>query len=120
MYPSWEVSYRLNPVNAADAQRHDDTDPMSNLDEFNADTCPTNAISVLALTGILPEGNNVRIAWQGGVMATQFLERCDTLTANPVTWSIVFTHPPPTTTVTNRVDPTPSGSRHYYRIRAAR
>jgi len=43
--------------------------------EYLADTNPTNAHSVLRLSRIVAEANGLRLEWQGGVAARQFLER---------------------------------------------
>ena len=49
----WEMQYGLNPTNAADANSQGDGDPFNNLQEFFADTNPTNSASyhqIIAIT----------------------------------------------------------------------
>jgi hypothetical protein len=47
MPDAWELLYGLNPTNAADAVLSADGDPASNLEEYVADTDPTDPISYL-------------------------------------------------------------------------
>ena len=49
----WEQRYGLSTNNAADAFLDPDGDAMINLHEFQADTVPTNALSVLRVTDYL-------------------------------------------------------------------
>ncbi|MFH0880309.1 MAG: right-handed parallel beta-helix repeat-containing protein [Lentisphaerota bacterium] len=45
MLDAWEVGYKLNPTNAADATLDPDDDTFSNVEEYMAGTNPTNASS---------------------------------------------------------------------------
>lgn len=52
MADGWEHSYGLNPTNAADAVQNPDGDPHNNLQEYFADTNPTNALSYLRIVAL--------------------------------------------------------------------
>jgi hypothetical protein len=54
MSDAWETQYGLNPNNANDAPLDPDGDTTSNLAEFAAGTNPTNALSVLRISGVTP------------------------------------------------------------------
>ena len=50
----WEIAHGLNRYNAADADEDPDGDGFTNLEEYIADTVPTDPLSRLVLTGIHP------------------------------------------------------------------
>jgi hypothetical protein len=52
MPDAWELGYGLNPTNAADATANPDGDPHNNLEEYFADTSPTNALSFLRIVAL--------------------------------------------------------------------
>lgn len=88
---------------------------------YIADTNPTNALSVLRLSHIIPEANGLRLEWQGGERAWQFLERTNTLTSTANRWITIFTNPPPTLLSTNFLDDILGTNRPlFYRVRAVR
>jgi len=59
----WERKYfNGNPV-GANAHTDSDGDGMSNLEEYRARTNPMDAASRVALTGITPEGPDLRLRW---------------------------------------------------------
>jgi len=79
-------------TNPADADTDDDG--LDDGDELIADTDPCDAGSVLWITNICPAGAWVRLDWQGGLQATQWLETTMCLTNDD--WSAIFTNLPPT------------------------
>lgn len=97
-YDQWRLT-RFAPDDAYDDAKSGpdidfDGDGIDNLDEYYADTYPTNERSLLWITNVVFEGG-VRIDWQGGQAATQWLE----MTSSGITnndWSAVFTNLPPT------------------------
>jgi len=96
-----------------------DEDDVPNSGEYAADTNPNDDTSYLRLTAVTPEGAAaMRVAWQGGVLATQYLERTLSLTAPD--WRAIHTNPPPTLTVAEWLDTGAPASAAFYRLRAAR
>ena len=59
----YEQAYGLDPLNMGDASADADGDGMSNLQEYLAGTDPTNGASVLAITSITQEGDDIRVTW---------------------------------------------------------
>jgi hypothetical protein len=91
-----------------------DTDQVPTWAEFYADTIPTNMNSVLALTGVSLDGEDVVVEWKGGVMARQVLSYSGT--AGAPSWTPVFTNEGPTAISTNFVHAGAAGLRSFYRI----
>jgi len=119
MLDNWEVANSLRPT-FNDATEDPDSDDMSNLSEYIADTHPQSAASYLGITGLVCEASSVEIRWQGGENATQYLQRCDTLIDDPSGWVTIHTYNPPTGTSTNSSDPVTPGGTRFYRLRAGR
>ncbi len=114
----WEAQHGL------DAGRNDsgddpDRDGISNGDEWTADTGPLDPNSFLALTDIRHSNGVLRIGWQGGMQATQFLERCDNLTGASPSWTALLTNRP-VTPVDGACELATTNRSALYRIRAAR
>jgi hypothetical protein len=79
-FQSWQMLYFGSTTNAAAAPAADpDNDGMSNWAEFLAGTNPTNSASVLRLTDIARQGNDLRITWTMGSGKTNVLERATAL-----------------------------------------
>ncbi len=72
-----------------------DEDGMSNLEEYQADTDPTNAASRLTLVDISQETDGLRIWWIGGTSVTQLVEVCGDLTGEGTPWTSLATNAPP-------------------------
>jgi hypothetical protein len=96
-----------------------DGDGLSNLQEYLADTNPTNAASRLALTGIAVQSSGVLISWIGGTAATQIVEFAQNLAAASESWKPIFTNTPPTAT-TNLVFDAWTGVNGFYRVKVQR
>lgn len=116
----WERDYALDPTNAADADAHADADDVRNLDEYLADTDPTNEASFLGLTNIVCEAGNVTVCWTGGTQAEQYLERCTNLLGSNVLWLTIYTNSPQTPVSTNFTDTAATNRAQVYRLRAVR
>jgi len=97
-----------------------DGDGSRDGDELVADTSPTNAHSVLSLTGVWLSNDVVRLEWTGGEAAWQYVERRQDLLSTVDQWSVIFTNPPPTPMATNFVDTEVTNAARFYRIKAER
>jgi hypothetical protein len=106
-----------NPHGLAGADPDEDTVPNSG--EYAGDTDPNDDTSYLRLTAVMPEGAAaVRVAWRGGRLATQYLERSTSLDAPD--WRTIHTNLPPTSVDENHLDAAASGPTGFYRLRAVR
>ncbi len=118
MPDDWETRFGLSPTNALDAVLDLDGDQMSNVQEYLADTNPTNALSRLRLLGMSVSTSQAVVRWQGGMAATQYLERASSLASN-VSWVCIYTNLP-LTPLTNTFPDGLQGGSHFYRVRAVR
>ena len=106
-------------TNAASCSTCDiDGDGMTTLEEYLADTNPTNASSRLAIIGVASQTNGTQIAWIGGTGVRQVVERSPTLFTNQ--WSAIFTNVPPTSTTNFFMHTGAAASNLFYRIEAHR
>lgn len=97
-----------------------DGDGVGNLQEYLADTDPTNAASRLVVTHVAEQGSTVQLDWVGGGNVTQTVECCAALASN--IWISLFTNTPPTT-VSNeliRAGPGSATTSLFYRIQTSR
>jgi hypothetical protein len=95
-----------------------DGDGFNNWQEYIADTNPTNAASYLRITSLALVPAGLRIEWQGGILATQYLQRLDGFGTN--TWQDVFTNYPPTPIIGSFTNAVGTTSPSFYRIKATR
>jgi endonuclease/exonuclease/phosphatase family metal-dependent hydrolase len=95
-----------------------DSDGLTTLEEYNADTQPTNSGSVLQVTGVSFENGLLRVDWRGGTQARQVLEIRDIAPATNA-WAAILTNFPPTT-VAGQVMLDAGGDRKMFRIKAQR
>jgi len=123
MPDKWELDNGLNPLTTAGnngAAADADGDSVPNVSEYASDTVPTNSSSFLGINGIQKSGGNIVLHWHGGVLATQWVERSQSLTSTGGTWVTVLTNLPPTSVSTNWTDETDNGTPVFYRIKAGR
>jgi len=79
-FESWQLLYFGSTTNADATPTADtDNDRLDNLAEFLAGTIPTNSASVLRITAVAREGDNLRITWTMGSGKTNVLQRADSL-----------------------------------------
>lgn len=97
-----------------------DHDGMFDRAETLADTDPTNADSRLLISDLVAIGEIVKIEWQGGVWASQFVERAGAVLPSGTVWISIFTNSPPTETRVSFFDSGVTNASQYYRIRAKR
>jgi hypothetical protein len=119
MPDAWELAVQLDPISASGddgAAGNADGDSMSNLREYYADTLPCDTNSELIITGIVSDGSDVRVGWKGGILVTQYLERCDQLGPMGGKWTAIFTNQPPTAVSTNFLDMATTNRHLFYRI----
>ena len=96
-----------------------DHDGMINMQEYFADTNPTNNASRLAMVGVWPQTNGLSVSWIGGTAATQVVESRRDLADTVECWTALFTNVPPTA-ITNSLLDARSGSNGFYRVKAQR
>ena len=87
---------------------------------YVADTNPRDASSYLRMSGIQGVAGGVRIEWQGGMMATQFLQHRLRLDDTNALWTDIFTNPPPTPFTGSFTNHLGTNSLEFYRIRVER
>ena len=120
MPDGWEIKFKLDPSWAADAADDDDSDGFTNLQEYFADTNPTNFSSRLALIAAAAQTNGLQISWIGGTGVTQVIESRRDLISTSEPWTAFFTNTPPTL-VTNSLFPSGASSTNMmFRIRTWR
>jgi hypothetical protein len=117
----WEQTHGLDPLNPDDADADPDKDGMSNLQEYQAGTNPTNAASCLKITSLTLTNGSVRVRWSAVGGKHYVVQTNSDLGAVFSDASPVIAVPGTAETVTNYLDPgAATNSRtHYYRIRLA-
>ena len=113
----WELLYGLSPTNAVDAAANWDDDPMNNLQEYLADTNPTNGASSLLITDLQVQNGEAVVSWKGGQNSVQYFESTSDLMTN--SWQCLRIFSPPVAT-TNQAVITNTPAQMYFRIRSAR
>jgi len=111
--------YGLGTNSLAESMDHDG-DGHTTLQEWWADTNPTNAESVLAVTGLVFADEAVTIKWQGGVLATQYLEYSEDLPSSQGQWRVLLTNLPPAAVTGSYRHDGVTEHRRFYRLRAER
>lgn len=115
--PIWWLN--SHGLGESDDGQDTDSDGILTWQEWVSDTDPTNDASALKITGIEPGGAGAKVYWQGGVQATQVLERRTNLVSG-ADWIPVFTNLPPTPVTNDFTDPGATGSAGFYRFKAHR
>ncbi len=116
---AWELRY-FGGLGQANWSDDSDQDGFNNLQEYGADTNPTNSNSCLRMTGISPSGPGFLVQWQGGTQATQYLQRCSILGNLTNPWVDITTNMPPTPIAGSYTDSFHAPGPMFYRIRAIR
>ena len=121
MWDMWEIHYFGNTNEAGGGATEDwDNDGVDNQSEYETDTIPTDTNSYLSVTDISMATNGIRISWQGGIEAKQYLERTEALSTTGSTWVIIQTNLPPVTITAEMLDSKNADGKSFYRVRAER
>ncbi len=116
-YEQWKQTYLGDFY--ADDMADPDGDGFNNLAEYTADTNPTNANSNLRFTTVTPVPAGTALQWQGGTLATQWLQRSFGL-GPAASWQDIFTNLPPTPNLSSFTNTSGLNDTRFYRIRVAR
>jgi len=119
----WEDRHGLSPLSSEGdhgTSGDADHDGVSNYGEYIADTIPTDDMSFLAITGLVPTNGGVRVFWQGGEWSTQLLQYATDLNGTGEVWHTIYTNEPKTPVNDSRIDMGATNSANFYRLKAVR
>ncbi|MEN7973714.1 MAG: hypothetical protein ABFR47_07765, partial [Verrucomicrobiota bacterium] len=115
----WLVLHGLTNGTYAEEELLDsDGDGVLSWQEWVGDTVPADSNSLLQITNIVVGGAGAEVFWQGGVQATQWLERCTNLVEGG--WDAVLTNEPPTSPTESFIDSGATNPAGFYRIKVQR
>ena len=112
----WEIQHFGNLTSSWNGDF--DGDGFSNWAEFIADTDPKDPNSYLRMT-IHNVPGGVRVDWQGGILATQFLQQRWSLETN-TPWRDIYSNLPPTSLLNSQTIFHDTNASSLFRIRAQR
>jgi hypothetical protein len=118
----WEIDHGLSPISTSGMHGPDadpDGDGFTNLQEYIADTNPTNPNSYLRITSAQVNSNGVAIYWSGGTQARQYVQRAVILSGTNA-WTNLRTNEPPTSVTDSYQDAFLTNAASFYRIQAER
>jgi PKD repeat protein len=121
-FQTWQVQYFGSIDNPSAAGNVDaDGDGQSNLAEYMSGTDPTNSVSALRITSIVPTGNDLRITWNTGIGKTNALQVTTGTVGGSYSTNFadLFVVTNTIGTVTNYLDAgaTTNAATRYYRVR---
>ena len=96
-----------------------DLDGFTNLQEYLADTDPLVGASHLRITGVSLLPGGLKLDWQGGVEATQILQR-NLSVGGADSWLNIHTVAPPTSTSGSYTDVLGTNALQFYRLKVNR
>jgi len=117
--PEWWLTQAGLVGGARDVNADPDHDGMNNLQEWLADTSPTNRASDLRITALSKNGLAVNLTWRGGREAKQIVEMLEGDLAVGA-WRPVTTNLPPTETVGTCAIQVEGKPTLFFRIKAER
>lgn len=118
--PDWWEQKHFGADAGTNPEDDSDNDGHSNLQEYIADTDPTNNSSFLGITGLQLIPTGLQIDWKGGTSVWQYLESRQDLLSTDEQWTTIFSNPPPTPWSTNILFEGVTNQSIYYRIKAVR
>src|SRR5207244_1987248 len=92
--PDWWEQLYFGQLTGTDPSGDPDHDGANNLQEFMADTNPTNSNSLLQITSVARNTNGLSLGWSGGTQARQYIQRKTDLTGAGA-WINLHTNEPP-------------------------
>src|SRR5262249_39725807 len=114
----WEQTY-FGQLTGTNPSADPDHDGASNLQEFMADTIPTNAASRLFINSVTRQSNGVSIFWSGGTQSRQYIQRKTTI-AGTNAWVTLRTNEAPTPANGSFLDLFATNKTGFYRIQVER
>jgi hypothetical protein len=121
---AWETTYGLNPLSAAGnngAGGDPDGDGMTNAEELEAGTSPSNRHDVLAVESISVDPAGVHIGWPARDDRSYRVEHTSTLTNTPASWQALGPFRTAISNPESATDPAPAeGLPGYYRVKVRR
>jgi hypothetical protein len=113
---SYEIAYGLDPLDPINATRDTDGDGLTDLQEYLAGTDPTNSASAFRITGITPEGNDLRVTWTTAIGRTNALQYSTSIAAD---YADIFTVTNTAGTVTDYLElgGATNAPARFYRVR---
>jgi len=110
----------VNKLGSSPGDTDSDDDDASDWQEYIADTDATNASSRLMITSVLKTNGGIRVEWQGGEWARQYVECRTNLLSTVEQWRAIFTNDPDTPITNWIIDLGATNDTLYYRIKAER
>ena len=121
MWDMWEIEH-FGATNAPDGDPDNDldVDGVNNISEYVADTDPASSNSFLAITNLTYESGGLRLYWQGGVQAKQFIDYTTNLMKTVKAWQPIVSNNPPIAPEEQWLHIDVTNNAGFYRIRAER
>jgi subtilisin family serine protease len=114
----WEQTY-FGHLTSTNPNADPDKDGFNNLQEYLADTNPTNANSFLRMVSARGVSNGVSVTWSGGTQARQYLQRAASM-GGTNSWMNVLTNQQPTALTNSYTDFFGTNKAGFYRVKAER
>jgi subtilisin family serine protease len=117
--PDWWEQLYFGHLTGTDPNADPDGDGFNNLQEYIADTNPTNSNSCLRILSTQVTSNGVSLTWSGGAQASQRPQWASSI-GGINAWTSLVTNQPPTPLTNTYVDVLRTNGTGFYRIEAER